>query len=331
MAYFEEFPEGLRESDRQIRFVKIHYFLEDDTIQIVEKPQVNSGTTQGTLLRRNVVPKPGGELFHFLDFVIGQEVSIQKREYIIYDCDDATRQYLIDIGNDPNDLQPIPTPEDSYQKYRKTLQADLDVTNDWARFHSKKNDTKTFADAMMGVLVDNSGREGFMKFGQTTLNFKCVWDNTPSLYGDKLEFALKYHLCDDTIEILSAGESTTVDSKKKLVKRAPLPKDYAKTMVLGNRPPKQEFFHWSDFYIGLHLHVYSRELQLVDADSSTRLFYSDKGIPLSDPILEEKLEIVAPQREIPPPTGFGSEEDSMRSVSGSLVPGPVPVKKTRRE
>jgi hypothetical protein len=166
-----------------------------------------------------------------------------------------------------------------------------------------------------------------MKFGQTTLNFKCVWDNTPILYGDKLEFALKYHLCDDTIEILSVGTEGTSDSKKKLVKRAPLPKDFVNTMVLGNRPAKKEFYNWSDFYIGLHLPVYSRQLQLVDADYSTRQFYFDKGVPLGEAIIEEQLEIVAPQREIPPPTGFGSEEDSMRSVSGSLMPGPVPVKK----
>jgi hypothetical protein len=32
-------------------------------------------------------------------------------------------------------------------------------------------------------------------------------------------------------------------------------------------------------------------------------------------------------REIPPPTGFGSEEDSIRSCQGSLLPNPPRAKK----
>ena len=51
LAYFEEKPEGLPDGHRQIRKVRIFYYLEDDTMKIVEKPEINSGTTQGTLVR----------------------------------------------------------------------------------------------------------------------------------------------------------------------------------------------------------------------------------------------------------------------------------------
>ena len=50
-------------------------------------------------------------------------------------------------------------------------------------------------------------------------------------------------------------------------------------------------------------------------------------MPLGEGIFEEVAPVIIQKREIPPPTGFGSEEDSMRSVSGSLIPGPAPVKK----
>lgn len=321
-AYFEEFPDGLQDGERQIRKVKIYYFLEDDTMKIVEKPQVNSGTMQGVLVRRGAIKKDDGSFVSLYDLRIGEPVSIFKRTYHIVDMDASTRQYLMDLGFDDDDPESVP--EDSYQQYRISLQKEKgDLEKDWAKFHSKKNDTKTFADAMMGVLVDNSGREGFIKFGRDTLNFKCVWDNTHNLYGDKMEYSLAYYLADDTIEIVALSSS----SKQKLLKRAKLPKDFGTAMTLGERPKADEFFRFSDLYIGLQLEVYGRTLELVDADRKTREFYEEQEMPLGQAILPEKIVVAPPKREIPPPTGFGSEEDSMRSVSGSLMPGPVPAKK----
>jgi hypothetical protein len=317
-AFFEEKPDSLQAGQRQIRKVRIFYYLEDDTIKIVEKPEINSGTTQGTQVGRGIISKPDGTPISLFDLRLGEDIIIFGKIYRIHDCDAATRAYLADLGFD--DLAPRDMPEDSYQKYRRSLQAG-NVGDNWSKFHSKKNDTKTFAEAMQGRLVDNSGREGFMKYGKTTLNFKCVWDNTHNLYGDRLEFALAYYLSDDTIEILS------LESKMKLLKRSKLPKEFASVMTLGERPKKEEFFQFEDLYIGLELEVYGRRLQLCDADGKTREFYSECGYPLGPRIVQEIPEIVAPQREIPPSTGFGSEEDSMRSVSGSLMPGPVPVKK----
>ena len=142
----------------------------------------------------------------------------------------------MDLGFD--DEEPLSVPSDSYEQYRLTLQKEKgDTEKDWAKFHSKKNDTKTFADAMMGVLVDNSGREGFIKHGRDTLKFKCVWDNTHNLYGDRMEYSLAYYLADDTVEIVFLPSADTgVIAKQKLLKRAKLPKDFGSAMTLGERP-----------------------------------------------------------------------------------------------
>lgn len=219
-------------------------------------------------------------------------------------------------------------PEDSYQKYRKSLQAGEEDT--WGKFHSKKNDNKTFNEARLGSQADNSGREGFMKFGNATLNFRCMWDNTHNLYGDVLYFSLAYFLSDDTIEIMSITTnaiSSTEGGKLKLLKRSKLPRNFELSMVLGEKPSAAAFFKWTDFYIGLELQVYGRKLLICDADRKTREFYEDNDMPLGEPIVQPEPEIMVHKREIPPPTGFGSEEDSLRSVSGSLMPGPVPAKK----
>ena len=223
---------------------------------------------------------------------------------------------------------PLPVPDDSYQKYRSTLQAGADDT--WGKFHSKKNDNKTFNEAVRGVLADNSGRDGFIKYGNRTLNFKCKWDNTHNLYGDVLFFALSYYLADDTIEVVSipgATVSSTDVKKQKLLKRSKLPKDYLNTRNLGERLPATSFLNWKDIYIGLELDLYGRTLQVCDADGSTRRYYNEHNYDLGDPLIQPEPEIFVHKREIPPPTGFGSDEDSMRSVSGSLMPGPVPAKK----
>jgi hypothetical protein len=220
---------------------------------------------------------------------------------------------------------PMSVPRDSYQEYRSTLEPGAD--DSWGKFHSKKNDHKSFIEAKLGHSVNNKGREGFIRYGNKTLKFRCVWDNTSNLYGDVMEFSLMYYLSDDTFEIMSVGGASKDAAKVKLLKRSKLPKNFNSLMILGERPQAMAYFHWSDLYIGLELEVYGRRLQVSDADRSTRDFYDAFDLPLSGAIYQPVPEVVVHEREIPPPTGFGSEEDSLRSVSGSLMPGPAPAKK----
>jgi hypothetical protein len=243
----------------------------------------------------------------------------------IVDCDAFTRRYFreqtdFDIG------EPLPMPEDNYEKYRKLLEPGSHPAK--GKFGVKKNENTTFQMALMNCYVDNSGREGFLRYANSTLNFKCVWDNTGILYGDVMEYSMQYFLADDTIEITSLPNITNNDNNRlKLIKRSKLPKDFVNTRGLGEKAPKDAFVHWTDLFVGLSLDVYGRELVIADADRKTRDFFSSFDSPLADPIVQPPVQVVVHKREIPPPTGFGSEEDSMRSVEGSLMPGPAPVKK----
>ena len=217
-------------------------------------------------------------------------------------------------------------PADSYQDYRNSLQPGVENA-DWGKFHSKKNENKTFVEAKNGHYVDNSGREGFIRFGNRCLKFKCSWDNTGNLYGDVCDFSMCYYLSDDTFEINSVSNGVKKDTPAKLLKRSKLPKQFQNHMALGERPRSANFFHWTDLHIGMYLEVYGRRLQVIDADRATREFYESFDYNLAPPIIIPKPVVIVHEREIPPPTGFGSEEDSLRSVSGSLLPGPLPMKK----
>lgn len=200
----------------------------------------------------------------------------------------------------------------------------------WGKFHSKKNANKTFIEAILGNSADNSGREGFMRFGTKTLQFRCIWDNTDQLYGDVMEFCLKYYLADDTLEIFSIPSKLSGGkdgNKSKLLKRAKLPKNFRDTMDLQKVPEDSSFFHWSDFYIGMELKVYGRYLKIMDADGPTREFFQLAEAPLGPGLFLPEPDVVVHQREVPPPTGFGSEEDSLRSCNGPLMPGRAPAKR----
>ena len=74
------------------------------------------------------------------------------------------------------------------------------------------------------------------------------------------------------------------------------------------------------------LQVYNRDMRIVDADAYTRSVYAEIDMPLGPPENIEEPPEPEIEREIPPPTGFGSEEDSLRSCVGSLRIAPPRMK-----
>mmetsp|Transcript_6457 Transcript_6457/g.19005 ORF Transcript_6457/g.19005 Transcript_6457/m.19005 type:complete len:323 (-) Transcript_6457:120-1088(-) len=122
-------------------------------------------------------------------------------------------------------------------------------------------------------------------------------------------FKLHYFLYDNTIEILTVhSPNSGRDNYPLLLKRARLPK------------PSGGFWHWTDLNIGCIVNAYSRMIKLIDADRATRSFYSQEGIRLGPQIAPPINDHPVPLERTPPPySGFGSEEDSLTSCTGSLV------------
>ncbi len=329
-AYFEEVAEMGDKDELRIRKCNIYYFMENGTIAVVEKPQMNSGLAQGTLIRRGIVHNPDGKPYTPNDLRLGAEVVMYGRSYKIVDCDGATRKYMRRyMGVDSGEDDPLPVPVDEYAEFRKTIQPDLSEVK-WGRFNCKKNEGTKYQQAKMGCNPDaNNGREGFIRYGDKTINFGLVWDNTGAMYGDRVKFSMKYHLCDDTVEIFSIPNATLgqKDIFSRLLKRSKLPLFFGGLRDLQAPRDQEKFFHWTDFYIGLEMDVYARTLRITAADNATRDFYSQNGIPLDQDEPDPVPQVVVHEREIPPPTAFGSEEDSLRSCFGSLMPGPPPAKK----
>merc|ERR1711988_577477 len=164
-------------------------------------------------------------------------------------------------------------------------------------------------------LINEDKLAQFLKYDRKVLRFYCLWDDTPSLYGEQRKFVLHYYLADDTVEIV---ESYKVNSGRDpfplLLTRGKLP-------VTWDKPGRKEFYSAADLVIGSTINIFGRDLLICDCDDFTSEFmeqnfgHETKGNVIS--LDEERPE--PPSMEIPPYTGFGSEEDSLGSFY-SLVP-----------
>ncbi len=79
----------------RVRDVRIFYYLEDDSISIMEPPQENSGIPQGRFVKRQRLAKNDhGDYWHWKDFNVGMNLTIYGKVIHIYDCDKWTEVYL---------------------------------------------------------------------------------------------------------------------------------------------------------------------------------------------------------------------------------------------
>ena len=76
-AFFNQTVHESAVEDYRVRFVKIYYYLEDDSISVVEPVVENSGIPQGKLIKRQRLPKHEmGQLWHWKDLNIGIDVDL---------------------------------------------------------------------------------------------------------------------------------------------------------------------------------------------------------------------------------------------------------------
>ncbi|KAI9145221.1 hypothetical protein BKA69DRAFT_1108755 [Paraphysoderma sedebokerense] len=95
-AYFQEAVQERREERYRVRKVSILFYLEDDTIHVIEPRSQNSGIPQGTLIRRHRIPAvvtelPSKRFFGLKDFNVGNEITFYGKTFKIVGCDGFTR------------------------------------------------------------------------------------------------------------------------------------------------------------------------------------------------------------------------------------------------
>ncbi|XP_077198973.1 EF-hand domain-containing family member C2 [Paroedura picta] len=330
-AYFdEEVPDKNQELYR-IRHCKIYFYLEDDTIQVVEPQVMNSGIPQGTLIRRHRIPlpPPDEDQFYTVDyFNLDRDVIFYGRRYKIIDCDQFTKHFLRKMGVRLNPS--VNRPEDPYTKERQKLIDSMKPLRPYERFDTLRQ---------------------FLEHDGHVLRFYGVWDDSENMFGDIRELVLHYFLSDDTIEIkevipVNAGRDAVplFLNRQKLPKYAPVGLYPPGTItdrtvlnvfgglvgnkgryILDNRKTgavRQEFYKDCDLRIGSIINVWGRKIILCDCDEFSKEYYRTKyGVKDFTPVPYKVPPPPKVGRQIPPYNGFGSEEDSLCSCM-SLLPKP---------
>jgi len=328
-AYFQEAVHEKREEQYRIRKCKIYFYLEDDSIEVIEPHVKNSGIPQGTLIRRHRIPlpAPNDDDFYTVDsFNVGSEVELYGRKFKLVSCDTFTRNFLTKLGVNVGEMHH--SPEDPYGRLREEIDQSMQPLRPYERLDKLKQ---------------------FLEHDRHVLRFDAEWNDQASMFGDVRQLVVHYFLADDTIEIREViGANSGRDSVPVFLKRAKLPKmapldlrqpgEVTDRTVLNVFGPMghggryildslktgaviDEYYTDADLQIGTQLNVFGRLIEITDADDFTKDFYKSKYGVQHFNVKAKRPNTPPNPRQIPPYNGFGSEEDSLCSCMG-LIPKP---------
>ncbi|KAJ3352755.1 EF-hand domain-containing protein 1 [Entophlyctis luteolus] len=299
-AYFKQ---TVHESTEQyhLRKVKIYYFVEDDSISVVEPPVENSGIPQGVLIKRQRLPKNSQEFYLIKDFNVGINITFYGKTFRIVSCDKFTESYLRDTENiQVNPAEPFPA--DSYQAIR-----------------NRPIRNPSLAPAK------NDKLRRFLENDRKVLRFFCIWDDRDSMFGEAREFVIHYYLVDDCVEVREVQKPNNGrDPFPILLRRQRLPKSFSDLSDVNDTSK----YTWRDFRIGGVINVLGRSFLIRDCDDYTKRFYEENAHVPSNSMQSLPLEkyissgLPAPEQEIPPYNGYGSVEDSLGSCKYLVLKPP---------
>lgn len=109
-GYFQEPVVEDPNENFRIRKCIIFYYLDDDTIHIIEPRVENAGVPQGIFLKRHKLPLPHDESIYYswTDLNCAANFNVYKRIFRIVDCDDFTRRFYANEGVPLNAAESFP-------------------------------------------------------------------------------------------------------------------------------------------------------------------------------------------------------------------------------
>jgi EF-hand domain-containing protein 1 len=290
------------------RLVDVFYYLEDDTIMVIEPSVKNCGIPQGKLVRRGrMVKNAKGQCYSWKDLNLGLDITLHGIVFHLINCDLFTREFLVSNGieiNEPEGHAPI-DPDLTQRKLQQFEQS-----------HAQKVNT-----------VDRKLRR-FLEFGGKILQFDCILEDASD--EGLLTYKLYVHLEDDSVAIKELKENQEGrDPFPMLLKRTKLPKNWKVKPVSFpsialelTDSEVEEYYQAADFRLGERINVFGRQFLLLDCDRYTRHYFRDV---LRSP-QGNRLEVKRTARKTPKPSlpkylGLGTPEDSIASCY-SLMPKP---------
>ena len=322
-AYYRE---GVHESQletQRSRLCHLYYFIEDDSVAVVEPRQQNSGMNQGTIIKRHKVSGDNGPI-SAADLAVGSDVCIYGKVFRLYDCDPFTREFYASTGVAMPAAEAAPEATPPGYSTKGPPQA--------IAAGSKLSSGKTAAaGGSSATRQEVLQTTQFLTYDRKVLRFKAYWDEPTNTGPMRRLFHLYYFLSDDCFEVIEALDSNSGrDPFPSFVRRRKCPK-VQQIASLTFKKDEGEYYTDVDLYLGQVLLICGKKFVLCDCDTFTRDHLMDKHGRTGDEVAKKDHAI--PKKELPKPTvpphnGFGDEDDSARSCK--RLTAQCPVKDVRR-
>lgn len=281
----------------------VHYYLSDDTVEVLEVHARNSGRDPfPKLLNRMKLPKHVYEVgacpmsaesraklnykyYHFTELKIGGTVEVYNRKLLLHDCDEFTKSFYITYCNrTPEDFAPIKI-------------ADSELTRPKVKFPPHEGFGSEY-DSLQSCLhlIPKPAKRDTMRFIEQEgkvmrFNAKMVDDPALAIRLNSVEksrkFVISYFIVDDTIQVFEPPVRNSGIVGGKFFERGPVNKRDGKKYLAR------------DMFIGARVSVFGRSFELLDADEYTLEFMESNhwSFPKSDAvrIVENTVEALARQ------------------------------------
>ncbi|XP_059215384.1 EF-hand domain-containing protein 1 [Centropristis striata] len=304
-AYFQENILFSPEEECRVRPVVFYYYLEDDSMCIIEPAVENSGIPQGKRLKRQRLPKnEHGEHYHWKDLNIGMDLEVYGVTYRITQCDAFTKEFMESEGIVLNNPEQMPV--DPYSKRCKNPRPSFTTRSEFDIKHQ------------------------FLTLDRKVLRFFALWDDADALFGDTRPVIIHYYLVDDTVEIREVHEPNNGRDPfpilmriKKLPKKVkPEAGSFPSCVLEVSTAEVDEYYSPKDFQMGQTMTLLGRRFLLYDCDGFTKEYYQNNypDMEMKPTEVPKKTELPHERKkEVPVYNGFGTLEDSLQNCL-SLIP-----------
>ena len=182
LRFYGYYKESIVESNveyARIRRLIICYYLVDDTLDISEEKEINSGLPQGPFLKRGKIKLENGTFLKFKDLIVGTDINVYGRFVTLVSCDDYTKEFYLKQGfTQPESPE---YPKDSFHN------------NMVKKFVPKRdNQMKDYLEHKLGGGKVVSQKQ-FLENDRKVLKFFAKFET--------LKYIIHYFLSDDTVEI----------------------------------------------------------------------------------------------------------------------------------